>query len=425
MKTLRMLGVTIFLYSFSTSAMAYLDPGSGSMILYFLVGIFATLIYSIKSLFFNISMRFSRFFAKDKIKLDVKKNIVFYSEGGQYWHLFKPVIEELNNLNIECSYYTSDKNDAGLKFQATKFDSLFIGDSRFSLISLNYLQAKMLVMTMPQLEVMQLKRSKKVDYFVHLIHSPIDALFYNKFAFDYFDAVMCSGKHQIESIRALENKRGTSKKKLLETGLTYYDVMEKDKKTEKQKLTTVLIAPSWTNKSTLTNNIKKLNEVIEILLKNGYAVIFRPHPQMLQAKQQEMANLEQELSVYDSLIIDKSPSGIGSMNKSDVMISDLSGVIFDFLFVYKKPVIVVDVIVDTAGFEAEDVDKTPWEIETINDITTKINLDAVDEIPSIITTAIQNNDTQKIDKIMLNSIFNYGSAGKVAANQLVNILEHI
>ena len=72
-------------------------------------------------------MRFSRFFAKDKIKLDIKQNIVFYSEGGQYWHLFKPVIEELNNLNIECSYYTSDKFDAGLKFQATKFDSLFIG----------------------------------------------------------------------------------------------------------------------------------------------------------------------------------------------------------------------------------------------------------------------------------------------------------
>jgi hypothetical protein len=416
---------SIFFLLFSTPVFAYLDPGSGSMLMYFLIGIFATLIYSIKSLFFNISMRFNRFFVKDKIKLDVKKNIVFYCVGGQYWHLFKPVIEELNNLNIECSYYTSDKNDAGLKFQATKFDSLFIGDSDFSLISLNYLQAKILVMTTPQLEVMQLKRSKKVGYFVHLIHSPIDALFYNKFAFDYFDAVMCSGKHQIESIRTLENKRGTTKKELLETGLTYYDVMEKDKKPEKQKLSTILIAPSWANKSALTNNIKKLSEVIEVLLKNNYAVIFRPHPQMLQAKQQEMNDLEQILSIYKTLIIDKSPSGVISMNKTDVMISDLSGIIFDFFFVYKKPVIVVDVEVNTAGFEAEDVDKTPWEIEAINDIATKINLDAVDEIPSIIATTIQNNDTKKSDKIMSDSIFNYGSAGKVAANQLAHILKNI
>ena len=424
-RNFKIFSIVIFLCSFSTPAMAYLDPGSGSMILYFLAGIFATLIYSIKSLFFNLSITFNRFFYKDKINLNVKKNIVFYSEGGQYWHLFKPVIEELNNLNIECSYYTSDKFDEGLKFQSTKFDSLFIGDRRFSLISLNYLQAEILVMTTPQLGIMQLKRSNKVGYFVHLIHAPTDALFYHKFAFDYFDCVMCSGKHQIESIRLLEAKRGTTKKKLLKTGMTYYDVMEKNKKTEKQQLTTVLIAPSWTNKSVLTNNFKKLSEVIEVLLKNNYAVIFRPHPQMLQAKKQEMDDLEQLLSVYKTLIIDKSPSGVGSMNKADVIISDLSGVIFDFFFVYKKPIIVVDVEVNIAGFEAEDVDKTPWEIEIINDIATKINLDAVEEIPSIVKIVIQNNNTQKSDQIMLDSVFNYGNAGKVAANQLIDILEDI
>lgn len=424
-KNLKKFSIVIFLCSFSTPAMAYLDPGSGSLILYFLAGIFATFIYSIKSLFFNLSITFSNLFTKDKINLNVKKNIVFYSEGGQYWHLFKPIIEELNNLNIECTYFTSDKFDEGLKFRSTKFDSLFIGDSRFSLISLNYLQAKILVMTIPQLEVMELKRSKKVGYFVHLIHSPIDTLFYNKFAFDYFDCVMCSGKHQIESIRLLEAKRGTAKKKLLKTGLTYYDVMEKNKKIEKQKLTTVLIAPSWINKSVLTKNVKKLSEVIEVLLKNNYIVIFRPHPQMLQAKQKEMDDLEQVLSVYKSLIIDKSPSGVGSMNKADVIISDLSGVIFDFFFVYKKPIIVVDVEVNTSGFEAEDVDKTPWEIEIINEIATKINLDIIDKIPSIVTTVIQNNNTLKSNQIMLDSVFNYGNAGKVAANQLIDILEDI
>ncbi|MDB2697276.1 CDP-glycerol glycerophosphotransferase family protein [Alphaproteobacteria bacterium] len=424
-RNFKICSIVVFLCSFSTPAMAYLDPGSGSIILYFLAGVFATFIYAIKSLFFDLSIIFYSFFTKDKINLNVKKNIVFYSEGGQYWNLFKPIIEELNNLNIECSYFTSDKFDDGLKFRSTKFDSFFIGDRRFSLISLNYLQAQILVMTTPQLEIMELKRSKKVNYFVHLIHSPIDALFYNKFAFDYFDCVMCSGKHQIESIRALEDKRGTSKKKLLETGLTYYDVMENNKKIEKQQLITVLIAPSWSNKSVLTNNFKKLSEIIEVLLKNHHAVIFRPHPHMLQAKKQEMDDLEQVLSVYKSLIIDKSPSGVGSMNKADVIISDLSGVIFDFFFVYKKPIIVVNSEVNIAGFEAEDVDKTPWEIEIINQIASKINLDDIDEIPSIVATVIQNNNIQKSDQIRLDSVFNYGKAGKVAANQLIDILKDV
>ena len=91
-RNFKIFSIVIFLCSFSTPAMAYLDPGSGSMILYFLAGIFATLIYSIKSFFFNLLITFNRFFYKDKINLNVKKNIVFYSEGGQYWHVFKPVI---------------------------------------------------------------------------------------------------------------------------------------------------------------------------------------------------------------------------------------------------------------------------------------------------------------------------------------------
>ena len=45
---------------------------------------------------------------------------------------------------------------------------------------------------------MQLKRSKSNEY-IHIIHSPTDCLMYNYFAFD-FDTIMCSGKHQIDSI---------------------------------------------------------------------------------------------------------------------------------------------------------------------------------------------------------------------------------
>ncbi len=260
---------------------------------------------------------------------------------------------------------------------------------------------------------------------MHLIHSPIDALFYNKFAFDYFDAVMCSGIHQIESIRALENKRKTHKKLLLKTGLTYYDVMEKNKEPVFTEFTTVLIAPSWTNKSVIANNLSKLTEVIEILLKNEYAVIFRPHPQMLSVKKQEMLALEQKLSIFTKLEIDKNPSGVNSMNKADVMISDLSGVAFDFFFVYEKPIVIVDVVIKTDGFEAEDVSKVPWEIEILPKISTKVNLNNVVKIPSILETAITKHDVKNINKIREKSIFNYGVSGEVACEQLIKIMTKI
>ena len=41
-------------------AMAYLDPGSGSIIIYFIIGLFVTLIYSIKNLMFNLIIKMIR-----------------------------------------------------------------------------------------------------------------------------------------------------------------------------------------------------------------------------------------------------------------------------------------------------------------------------------------------------------------------------
>ena len=182
------------------SAFAYIDPASGSMLFYFLIGLFATLVYSIKNLFIEIRLLICRMTTKSKVKIEEKKNIVFYSEGGHYWQTFKPVIEALSNMGIVCTYYTSDSKDDGLKYQASTVDTLFIGDDQFSLMSLNYLKARILVMTTPQLDVMFLKRSKDVDYFVHLLHSPIDVFKYRPFAFDFFDCIMCSGQYQMQKV---------------------------------------------------------------------------------------------------------------------------------------------------------------------------------------------------------------------------------
>ena len=415
--------ISVLLIIFPGSAFAYLDPGSGSILLYFFIGLLASIIYAIKDYFYKIKT----FLIGGRVDYSLKKikdtDILFYSEGGQYWHVFEPVISALNKRNINCAYYTSSSNDPALKSNYENLCVKFIGNEVSSITLLNNMSIDIIIMTTPQLDVLQLKRSKRVKHYVHLMHSPIDALFYNKFAFDYFDAVMCSGIHQIESIRALENKRKTHKKLLLKTGLTYYDVMEKNKEPVFTEFTTVLIAPSWTNKSVIANNFSKLTEVIEILLKNEYAVIFRPHPQMLSVKKQEMLALEQKLSIYTKLEIDKNPSGVNSMNKADVMISDLSGVAFDFFFVYEKPIVIVDVVIKTDGFEAEDVSKVPWEIDILPKISTKVNLNNVVKIPSILETA--KVFTRQVFNRMKPSAFfiNIGRGETVDEESLVLALE--
>ena len=103
--------------------------------------------------------------------------------------MFEPVISALNKRNINCAYYTSSSNDPALKSNYENLCVKFIGNEVSSITLLNNMSIDIIIMTTPQLDVLQLKRSKRVKHYVHLMHSPIDALFYNKFAFDYFDAV--------------------------------------------------------------------------------------------------------------------------------------------------------------------------------------------------------------------------------------------
>jgi len=260
-----------------------------------------------------------------------------------------------------------------------------------------------------------------VREYVHLIHSPTDALMYKYFAFDFFDSVMCSGKHQIESIRELELIRKTNKKELLETGLTYFDILENGKNKQKSKLKnnsqkTILIAPTWKDNNLLERyGIEPLKDLVSL----GYNVILRPHPQMFISKREIILKIEKEIEKLHLITIDKSLNPESIMEQSDILISDLSGIIFDFYFVFEKPVIAIDGIISKSGQEAELVSKEPWEIENLEKIATIINPEDINNIGKYIDIAQKKTSKANIDKFRESSLFNYGTAGKVAANQIL------
>jgi hypothetical protein len=403
------------------AAHAYLDPGSGSMLLYALAGIGATLAYTVRGLFYRLSSLLTGTGTQyaDRIK---GIDLVFYSEGRHYWHVFLPVIDALCRSGHRCAYLTSDAEDMGLQYESPLVTVMHIGGPAMSAAVLNHLVAAVVVMTTPQLGIFSLKRSRHVRHYCHLIHAPTDALLYKRYAFDHFDSVMCSGPHQIGSIRALEDARGTPRKRLFETGCTYYDVMlDRLPGTGPQAVQkTILIAPTWGNNGLLA---RFGSSVIQPLLKAGYAVILRPHPQSYVSEQAMMRALERELTSCPNMTIDRSHSGAPSMQAADIMISDLSGIIFDFAFVFSKPVLVVDCTVERAGFEAEYVDGEIWEITARKRIGRLIGKDDLGRLPSIVESALLSHPATAIERFRNQSVYNFGHAGGVAAAQLVGILQ--
>lgn len=405
-------------------AFAYLDPGTGSMLLYFIMGIVATFVYFVKDIFYKIKS----VVMGGRADMDLRNldgvDILFYSEGGHYWNLFLPIIEEFEKRNIKSAYYTSADDDPALKLNFEHLTSRYIGNYMSSFALLNHIKFKVVVMTTPQLDVMYLKRSRHVKRYVHLVHAPTDMLLYKKFAFDYFDAIMCSGEHQIKSIRALEEIRKLPKKVLYKTGLTYYDVMyrDRDRDLASKNDNTVLIAPTWGVNGMLSRYGAGF---IEKLLQANYEVILRPHPQIYISQKELIGEIENRLSEYPNFTIDQNPSGEISMKRASIMISDISGIIFDFFFIYEKSIIAIEGDMQRGGFEAEDVDMEIWESKILERVATLVKDDDIDKLADIVSNLINKDIVKNVKELREESLFNFPHSATIAADQILKMVKEV
>jgi hypothetical protein len=403
----------------------YIDPASTSALLYILVALIATLVFALRGFLYKVkNLLLGKGFVNNR---DFENaDIIFYSEGKQYWPVFLPIIRSLETRGAPCVYLTSDKDDPGLAYQSEHYRCKHIGNLTMTSVYLNRIKAKFVGMTTPQLDVMMLRRSKKVQHYGHIIHAPIDIFTYRKFAFDYYDSVFCSGPHQVEGIRKLEEKRGTEKKLLLETGLTYYDVMVEEVKNialPEKKNPVVLVAPTWKEYSILN---RFGTSFFDYLLKDStYDIILRPHPQSYVSFPKLMNELEDHLKGEPRVIIDRNQLGTESMAKSDLMISDLSGVFWDYAFLYSKPVLLLKTEFDTIeGFEGSELDYEMWEMRERDRLGREFDESEIENISKMVEKLLKNPPSMQLEQLRKESVYNFGQAGEVAARQILEIVNN-
>jgi hypothetical protein len=320
-------------------------------------------------------------------------------------------------------YLTSAQDDPVFDTSWNFVKPEYIGEGNRAFARLNMLRAGICLMTTPGLDVYQLKRSKMVKHYAHILHAPSDATMYRLFGLDYFDSVLLTGDYQAEDIRALEHQREINKKKLFTAGCSYLDVYAekiKNLPAEENHPFTVLISPSWGASALLTRYGEKL---LDPLSASGWRVIIRPHPQ---SKKSEAAMLERLQTRYKNstnVEWDYERENIYSLNKADIMISDFSGIIFDYMFLRDKPVLYVNRDLDLRPFDADDIDHELWQFKAIKEAGIELKEIDFTRITEIIKNAGDSESLRTARKKARETAWRYqGEAGKRAFEFMAEIV---
>lgn len=366
--------------------------------------------------------------------LDQKeKRVVFYSESENSMFVFKSLIEELiTNHNLQICYVTSSKNESMLSTSNKKIKVFCIGDGIARTKFFLNLKADVLIMTMPDLELFHIKRSKIYPvHYVYMFHAMVSThLVYRKSAFDNFDSILCVGEYQINEIRSAEKIYNLKPKNLIRCGYNHLDnLMEKyGKESEINKIKKpkiqILLAPSWGKKGLFET---KIEDILDILLKADYKIILRPHPMSLKISEKKIKSIEKKFLSNPNFRLELNVSNFDSFLFSDIMISDWSGAALEFAFAFEKPILYIDVPKKIHNPDYEKIPEIPIEVNIRNKIGKIISPSSIELIPIEIEKILEKSAEYKKNIRFLRDeqIFNIGNSRKNAAKYIIELLNQV
>ena len=395
----------------------YIDPGTGSMLFSLVIGAVAAFTFGIRALMIKLKFGFN----KEKIS-DLNKSTnkyVIFSDHKRYWNVFEGLCREADTRGIDIIYYTLSKDDPVFNCGLKHIKAEYLGEGNKPFSTLNFLSADILLATTPNLDVYQWKRSKNVKWYVHIPHTVDDLAGYRMFGLDHYDALLSSGDNQIITARKLEELRPTIvKKEIVTVGSPTLDALQfkldkNEKKNKENGKITVLLAPTWGPSGILSKFGDKLLEALE---KTDYEIIVRPHPQSLSSEKDLIDRL---IRKHTNIKWNRDNDNFDVLNKADILITDFSGIIFDYALVFNKPIIYTDTSFDPIIYDQDWLDGEYWSIKILPELGLKLTEDNFNNIGNLIKEAL-NSEELKMGRERIGKICyqNRGNSAKAIVDYI-------
>jgi hypothetical protein len=369
--------------------------------------------------------RESQRFLKDKTAWN---GIVVYSEGDSYAPYLRPMIDALADVyDGSVHYLTSDAADRVLLDTPPHVKGYFIGKDSMRTHVFSHMRAKVVAMTMPDLNTFQIIRSSNVQHYTYFHHSLVSThMVYRKGAFDHFDSIMCVGPYQADEIREWEASQGLLAKQFFNHGSPPLDTLiEAAGATSApplgdNKSLNVLLAPSWGPEGLMETRAK---EVVQILLNAGHFVRVRPHPRTRQIAGPVLNDLASMFANHPNFDMNEDISNHEALLQSHVMVSDWSGVAMEFAFGLGRPVLFVDMPrkINNPCYSA--ISATPLEVSYREEVGAIIKPDRLDGLPAALAALLHGAPAAQARTVELRErlFYNLGTSAQRGAEILAEI----
>ncbi|PKN20536.1 MAG: hypothetical protein CVU71_01735 [Deltaproteobacteria bacterium HGW-Deltaproteobacteria-6] len=359
---------------------------------------------------------YNRLFAESNRQ---NRRLVFYSERDIYYQYFDDYIQYvLDHSDIDICYITSDPADPVFHTGDSRIHPFYI--SNFLASALARLDAKALVMTMPDLDQYHIKRSRNSVNHIYLFHGVGSThLQYNKDAFNAYDTIFCIGKYDMNEIRKAERLYKLPPKTLVECGYCRIEkIYAKHRSMPVAGEKTILIAPSWHNDNILACCA---DELIDALKNSGYRVIFRPHPEFIKRKRKLVDALAAKLQQIENMVLELDMVSDTSIHRADVLITDWSAISYEYAFGTERPVLFINAPCKIHNQDYRELEIEPIEFAVRSQIGKEIEVGEIVSIRPVLEELICNRDAyrRQIVDLRADCISNWLNSSRAGGDYLI------
>ena len=351
------------------------------------------------------------------------KKVVFYSESFQDWHHLKPLLNALLDEDLAVTYVTSDDKDPGLLKLSKKYRSIYIGKGFFRILFFQFLKAKLLILTMMDLNNFELKRSMHPVHYVYIFHSLTSThMVDTEKSFDHYDTIFCAGPHQKKEIELREKNKDLKAKNLVPYGYPRIEKLIQLSSKPKNEKKVILLAPTWGEQSII--NLMGM-EICSIIINQGYSLILRPHHETIKRSPQLIDEIENKYSHLETFRLVREMGDAESLLQSDLLICDWSGTAIEYAFGLEKPVIFIDIPPRVRNPNWREIQSEPLEMSIREKVGRVICPSKLDELPSSISQLLNEDQISSslIKSLREEFIYNLSDSEIIGREEIKKLLK--